>query len=156
MAPTSVARMKTALLYEEHDLRTFALVLETGDEVMTVLESWANENRVHASQVTAIGAFERATVAYFDWSTKEYTPIPIGEQVEVLTLNGDITLEEQRRKVHAHVVLGKSDATACGGHLLKGYVRPTLEIIVTELPRHLYRHHDPASGLALIDPFVNR
>jgi uncharacterized protein len=148
--------MKTALLYEEHHLRTFALVLETGDEVMTRLESWARENRVHASQFSAIGAFERATVAYFDWSTKDYKPIPIDEQVEVLAMNGDITLEEQRPKVHAHVVLGKSDATAHGGHLQKGYVRPTLEIIVTELPRHLYRRHDAASGLALIDPFVNR
>jgi predicted DNA-binding protein with PD1-like motif len=111
---------------------------------------------VRASQFTAIGAFERATVAYFDWSTKEYKPISIDEQVEVLTMNGDITLDQQRPKVHAHVVLGKSDATAHGGHLMKGFVRPTLEIMITELPRHLYRHHDPASGLALIDPFVNR
>jgi uncharacterized protein len=148
--------MKSALLYEEHDLRTFALVLEAGDETMHALESWATEHRVRASQFTAIGAFERATVAYFDWSTKEYKPIAINEQVEVLTLNGDITLDQQRRKVHAHVVLGKSDATAHGGHLMKGVVRPTLEIIVTELPRHLYRRHDPASGIALIDPSVNR
>ena len=148
--------MKAALLYEQHDLRTFALVLETGEEAMHALESWAARQRVRASQFTAIGAFERATVAYFDWSTKEYKPIPIDEQVEVLTMNGDVTLEDQRHKVHAHVVLGKSDATAHGGHLLRGYIRPTLEIIVTELPRHLYRYHDAASGLALIDPFVNR
>jgi len=148
--------MKTALLYEEHDLRTFALVLETGDEAMQALQSWAVEQRVRASHFSAIGAFERATVAYFDWSTKQYTPIVIDEQVEVLTLSGDITIEKDKPKVHAHVVLGKSDATAHGGHLMKGFVRPTLEVIVTELPRHLYRRHDPASGIALIDPFVKR
>ena len=148
--------MKAALLYEEGELRTFAVVLETGDEAMRALESWATEQRVRASQFTAIGAFERATVAYFDWSTKEYKPVSIDEQVEVLAMNGDITLEQQRPKVHAHVVLGKSDASAHGGHLMKGIVRPTLEIIVTELPRHLYRRHDAESGLALIDPFVNR
>jgi predicted DNA-binding protein with PD1-like motif len=148
--------MKTALLYEEHGLRTFAVILDTGDEAMRALESWATAEHVHASQFTAIGAFERATVAYFDWSTKQYRPIAIDEQVEVLAMAGDITLEQQRPKIHAHVVLGKSDATAHGGHLLNGVVRPTLEIVVTELPRHLYRHHDAASGLALIDPFVNR
>jgi uncharacterized protein len=148
--------VKSALLYEEHQLRTFALVLETGDEAMHALESWAAEQRVRASQFSAIGAFERATVAYFDWSSKQYIPIAIDEQVEVLTLSGDITIEKDKRKVHAHVVLGKSDATAHGGHLMKGFVRPTLEVIVTELPRHLYRRHDPASGIALIDPFVNR
>jgi predicted DNA-binding protein with PD1-like motif len=53
--------------------------------------------------------------------------------------------------VHAHVVLGKADATAHGGHLVEGHVRPTLEIIVTETPRHLRRRFDPHSKLALID-----
>jgi uncharacterized protein len=148
--------MKTALLYEEHELRTYVLVLGMGDEAMSALASFAAEYRLRASQFTAIGAFERAVVAYFDWPSKKYRPIPIEEQVEVLTMNGDITLAGQNPKVHAHVVLGKADATAHGGHLLKGYVRPTLEIMITELPRHLYRHHDEESGLALIDPFVNR
>ena len=148
--------MKTALLYEEHDLRTFVVVLQSGDEAMSALESFAREHRVRASQFTAIGAFERAVIAYFDWGSKQYRPIRIDEQVEVLTVNGDITLEGEAHKLHAHAVLGKSDGTAHGGHLMKGYVRPTLEIMVTELPRHLFRRHDAESGLALIDPSASR
>src|SRR5205807_4036605 len=101
---------------------------------------------------TAIGAFSRAIVAYFDWSSKEYRPIPIDEQVEVLSFTGDITIESGQSKVHAHVVLGKADGTAHGGHLMQGHVRPTLEIVITETPRHLNRRLDPRSGLALIDP----
>jgi uncharacterized protein len=31
-------------------------------------------------------------------------------------------------------------------------VRPTLEIVIMELPRHLHRRFDPESGLALIEP----
>jgi len=54
-------------------------------------------------------------------------------------------------KLHAHVVLGKSDATAHGGHLLEGVVRPTLEVVLTELPRQLHRRLDRESGLALIE-----
>jgi predicted DNA-binding protein with PD1-like motif len=80
--------------------------------------------------------------------------IPIDEQVEVLTMAGDITLEDDQPKIHAHVVLGKADATAHGGHLIEGYVRPTLEVTVTELPRHLHRRYDRASHLALIDPLI--
>ena len=147
--------MKTALLYEEHDLRTFVVVLQTGDEAMSALESFAREHRLRASQFTAIGAFERAVVGYFDWNSKQYMPISIDQQVEVLTMTGDITLEKQTHKLHAHAVVGKSDGTAHGGHLMKGYVRPTLEILVTELPKHLYRRHDAESGIALIDPSVN-
>ena len=144
--------MKAGLLHEHEGLRTFALVLETGDEAMASLAAFAAERQLKATQFTAIGAFSRVVVAYFDWTTKSYHNIPIDEQVEVLSLAGDITMEGGKPKVHAHVVLGKSDATAHGGHLIEGQVRPTLEIMLIETPRHLQRRRDRESGLALIDP----
>lgn len=144
--------MKTSLLHEHGGQRTFALVLASGDEAMTAIAAFAREHQLRATQFTAIGAFSRVVVAYFDWTTKEYRNFPIGEQVEVLSLIGDITLDGGRHKVHAHVVVGKADATAHGGHLIEGQVRPTLEILLTETPAHLNRRFDPQSGLALIDP----
>jgi hypothetical protein len=123
---------------------------------MASLTSFAAEHRLRASHFTAIGAFSSAVVAYFDWTAKEYRHIAIDEQVEVLSLAGDITSEDGKSKVHAHVVLGKADATAHGGHLINGHTRPTLEIVITETPRHLYRRFDAASGLALIDPTASR
>jgi predicted DNA-binding protein with PD1-like motif len=144
--------MKSALLDQHDGLRTFVIVLATGEEVVKVLTSFAAERGLGASHFTAIGAFSRAIVAYFDWSAKQYRSIAIDEQVEVLSLLGDITIEESRPKLHAHVVLGKADATAHGGHLIEASVRPTLEVVVTETPRPLRRRFDPESGLALIDP----
>ena len=144
--------MKVSLLDEHDGLRTFAVVLGTGDEAMKSLTAFAAEHRLGASHFTAIGAFSKAVVAYFDWTSKQYRHIAIDEQVEVLSLAGDITTEDDKPKVHAHVVLGKADATAHGGHLIEGHTRPTLEIVITETPRHLYRRFDKASGLALIDP----
>ncbi|HET7297337.1 MAG TPA: DUF296 domain-containing protein, partial [Burkholderiales bacterium] len=88
---------------------------------------------------------------YFDWEKKDYERIPVREQTEVLALLGDIAIEGRNvKKVHAHVVLGKRDGSACGGHLLAASVRPTLEVILTESPGYLQRRHDPASGLTLI------
>lgn len=55
---------------------------------------------------------------------------------------GDIALDEGQSKLHAHVVLGKADATAHGGHLIKGDVPPTLQIVVMETPAHLQRRFD--------------
>jgi len=144
--------MKSVLLDEHQGLRTFALIFDTGDEPMGELTAFANEQRLNASHLTAIGAFSDAVVAYFDWSTKEYQEIPIPEQVEVLSLVGDITVSEKARKVHAHVVLGKHDGTAHGGHLMRAHVRPTLEVVLIETPHHLRRRFDAESGLALIDP----
>ncbi len=144
--------MKAVLLHEHDGRRTFAVVLSTGDEALTALTAFAVDQQLRATQFTAIGAFSRLVVAYFDWSTKEYRNIAIDEQVEVLSLVGDITLDQGKPKVHAHVVIGKADATAHGGHLVDGQVRPTLEIILTESPAHLRRRFDPVSGLPLIDP----
>ena len=144
--------MKSTLLDERDGLRTFAVVLSTGDEAAKALADFARAQHLGGSHFTAIGAFSRAVVAYFDWKTKTYRHVSIDEQVEVLSLVGDIALEDGQPKVHAHVVVGKSDASAHGGHLIEGHVRPTLEIVVTESPRHLHKRFDPESGLALIDP----
>jgi predicted DNA-binding protein with PD1-like motif len=76
--------------------------------------------------------------------------IPIREQVEVLALVGDVAMAKEQPKIHAHVVVGKRDATAHGGHLLEARVRPTLEVVLIESPATLARHHDAESGLALI------
>jgi predicted DNA-binding protein with PD1-like motif len=72
--------------------------------------------------------------------------------VEVLSLIGDIALHEGKPQVHAHLVIGKKDGTAHGGHLLEARVRPTLEVILTESPKPLHKKYDPESGLALIRP----
>jgi len=144
--------MKSALLDERGGLRTFAVVLGPGDEAIAAVTAFAVDHKLRGSHFTAIGAFSRAVVAYFDWPSKQYRNIRIDAQVEVLSFIGDISVERDEPKVHAHVVVGKSDATAHGGHLVEGIVRPTLEIVVTETPRHLHRRFDPESGLALIDP----
>ena len=144
--------MKALLLHEEDGMRTFALVLAHGDEAMSALSAFAAEKRLGASQFTAIGAFSSAVVAFFDWDSKRYQNIRVDEQVEVLSMVGDVSMDRDERKIHAHVVLGKADGTAHGGHLVEARVRPTLEIVITETPVHLRRRFDPESGLALIDP----
>jgi predicted DNA-binding protein with PD1-like motif len=119
--------------------------------VISGLTGFAREKRLAGSHFTAIGAFGEATLAYFDWETKEYKKIPVREQVEVVSLIGDVALaEDGSPQLHAHAVLGRSDGTALGGHLLEARVRPTLEVTLVETPRHLHRKHDPESGLALI------
>lgn len=139
-----------AQLINERPERTFALILESGDEVVACLEQFATEQHLTASRLTAIGAFCDVTLGYFEWDRKQYHSHRFAEQVEVLSLIGDIALDGERPKVHAHVVLGRSDCSTIGGHLLRARVRPTLEILVTDSPDYLCRQHDRKSGLALI------
>ena len=139
-----------AKLINDADERSYALIFDTDDEVIAGLEAFAREHAISASHFSAIGAFRRATLGYFDWSRKDYERIEIDEQVEVLSLIGDIALKAAAPKVHAHVVLGKRDGSAHGGHLLQAIVRPTLEVVLVDSPVHLCRVHDEQSGLALI------
>lgn len=147
--------MKWQALHESDGERSLILVFEAGDEVMSMLKQFAEEENVSAAHFSAIGAFQRVTLGYFDWQEKDYQKIPIQEQVEVVSLLGDIAVGENGEpKIHAHVVLGKSDGTAMAGHLLDAKVRPTLELILTQTPAHLQRKHDPTTGLALIQPMA--
>jgi predicted DNA-binding protein with PD1-like motif len=130
---------------------TFALIFDKNDEFMASLTAFAAENQLGASHFTAIGAFRDVTLGYFDRQAKDYKKIPVEEQVEVLSLVGDIALKGNSPQIHAHVVLGKADGTAHGGHILEAHVWPTLEVILTESPRHLCRKIDEETGLALID-----
>jgi predicted DNA-binding protein with PD1-like motif len=129
---------------------TYAVIFETGDEVARGLAAFAQERQLRASHFTAIGGFQDVTLGYFDWNKKEYDRIPIHEQVEVLSLMGDIALDRGTPKVHAHVIVGRSDDTAHGGHLLEAHVRPTLEVIITESAGELRKSYDPLSKLDLI------
>jgi uncharacterized protein len=130
--------------------RTIALVFDSGDEVMRTLHGFAEDHNLMASRLSAIGAFERATLGWFDVQRKEYQRIEVNEQVEVLSLVGDIALDGNKPKVHAHAVLGRRDGSTVGGHLLEAHVRPTLEVLLIESPAWLRRLHDTRSGLALI------
>lgn len=127
------------------------LIFETGEEVVSLLTKFAKDKQISAAHFTAIGALSDAAIGYFDWNKKDYLRNEVNEQVEVVSLTGDIALDGDAPKVHAHVVVGRKNGTTMGGHLLDAPVRPTLELVLQESPAELKRRFDPESGLALID-----
>jgi predicted DNA-binding protein with PD1-like motif len=144
--------MKSAKISGEAGLETRVAILESGEEALTTLTKFANDAGITAASLTAIGAFERATVGWFDFEKKTYKKIEVAEQCEVLSAIGDIAVgDDGKASLHVHVVLGLADGTTRGGHLLEGRVRPTLEVVVADTPAHLRRKKQPDIGIALID-----
>jgi predicted DNA-binding protein with PD1-like motif len=82
--------MRSKPIHEEGGEKTFVLVFDKGDEVVSETTDFAGENALDAATLTAIGAFSGATLGYFDIVKKEYEKIPVEEQVEMLSLIGDI------------------------------------------------------------------
>jgi hypothetical protein len=144
--------MKSKELAAAGGERVVVLVLDPGEEAFGAITAFAAEHRLEAASLSAIGAFERATVGWFDLDAKTYRPIEVDEQCEALSLLGDIALgDDGKPSLHIHCVVGLRDGSTRGGHLLKATVRPTLEVTLVETPAHLRRRKRPELGVALID-----
>jgi uncharacterized protein len=135
----------------EQKPKTFVLVFDTDDELAGGLKKFATEQKLTSASFKAIGALSFAKLGWFNWQSKQYEPsVVLSEQLELLSLIGDIALKDGEPQVHAHAVVGKRDGTAHGGHLLEARVRPTCELVLTESPAHLRKEFDPEAGIALI------
>jgi len=152
VAAGAVPRTKATVLNERGG-RSYLVVFDKGEEVMSGLAAFARHYDLHAGYVVGIGAFRSARLGYFDPATKDYRPIVQKEQAEVLSLVGNLAMKDPEPFWHVHVTLGLPDGSARGGHLLEATVWPTLELVVTESPRRVQRRHDPETGLYLLDPW---
>ncbi len=145
-------KMQVQLLNPGAEIKQYAVIFYQGDEAFSGLLEFAQKYHVTSAHFTAIGAVNGATAAWFDPQRKMYKKIPIVGQHEVLAMIGDIALYQGKPVVHTHMVVGNSDGTAQGGHVLSAYVSPTLEVMVTVDPATLQKRFDPATDLTLIEP----
>ncbi|GAB3799043.1 hypothetical protein GCM10028798_11940 [Humibacter antri] len=135
----------------DEDPRRFAVIFQTGDELLEGLGEFAKRERIESASFTAIGALSSVQLAWFDWEAKEYrTSVELQEQVELVSLVGDVADNEGEPSVHAHVVIARSTGEALGGHLQRAVVRPTCEVVLTGTEERLRKRVDPESGLPLI------
>ena len=132
--------------------RVLVVVCDKEEEAVSAVGAALRDQGLVAGRVTAVGGFAEAEVGWFDRHTNDYRRIPVTEQVEVLSLLGDVATQDGRPALHAHTVLGRADGSTVGGHLLRGRVWPTLEVIVSEVAPELAKRVDPETGLALISP----
>jgi predicted DNA-binding protein with PD1-like motif len=130
----------------------YVVIFHQGDEVLSGLTDFAIEHKIADAHFTAIGAVSSATLAWLDLSRKLYHAIPVQQQVEVLSLIGNIAAFNGRPVVHMHTVLGRQDGTTVGGHVFALHVDPTLEVFITVNAIALSKKQDDKSGMKLIAP----
>ena len=141
-----------AELLSDGDTPTYLLVFRTGQEVMNGLLAFARKHKLVAGQLTGIGAVSDAVIGYFDPRTKTYLRNHEKGQAEVLSLTGNLALDDNKPFFHVHVSLGRRDGSARGGHLFEATVRPTVELVLTAYPKPVRRKIDAETGLPLLDP----
>lgn len=144
--------MRSRLLDKNDGLRTWVLVMDKDDEAFEQISAFAKDLGLSAASLTGIGAAKAATLGYFDPEITEYRLTEFEEQMEVLSLVGDIAMKDDAPALHAHLVLGRRDSSTLGGHLKRLVAWPTLEVVIKETPTVLRKVIDPETGLALIAP----
>ncbi len=147
--------MQVKLVSKRGSEKVYAVIFRKDDEVLSGLTDFAIQNHIGDAHFTAIGAVSHALVGWLDLGAKQYRAIHVEEQVEVLSMMGDIATFRGKPVVHAHMVFGRHDGTTVGGHLWEAYVNPTLEVFVTVNAAPLQKKADDASGMKLIDPALD-
>jgi predicted DNA-binding protein with PD1-like motif len=134
--------MQVKLVSDTAGEKVYAVIFRKGDEVLSGLTDFAIQYHVGAAHFTGIGAVSGATVGWLNLPKKMYHAIHVDQQVEVLSMIGDVALYNGKPVVHAHMVFGKSDGSTVGGHLWEAHVNPTLEVFVSVDPEPLRKKPD--------------
>jgi predicted DNA-binding protein with PD1-like motif len=127
------------------------MIFGKGDEVLSGLTEFAEREELTAGNFSAIGALSSARFGWFDAAEKAYRDISIDEQVELISLIGDVGVVNGAPQIHAHGAVGFSDGHMRGGHLLQAIAWPTLELFFTARPTTLSKKRDAETDLFLFD-----
>src|SRR5512144_2084331 len=127
------------------------LRLDTDDEIFGTITRFVGERAIDTATVSGIGAVHHVVLGYFDRSTREYVRHSIEEDVEIVSLAGNITLKEGKPFPHLHVIVSGREFQAKAGHLFEGKVGATCEVVITPLVGYVQRIKDDSTGLFLLD-----
>ena len=124
--------------------------LDPGEAVVESLVALARRRGLDGASLGGIGAVGYARLGFFLPGEKRYATRELRENLEVLSLSGNLAAGEQGPIVHAHAALGRADFSVVGGHLFEAEVSVTLELFLTPTGGRLARALDPRFDLNLL------
>lgn len=126
------------------------LRLEMREDILLSLKKFAESKKLQAAMFEGIGSLNQARLGHYDFTTKNYKYEVFHEDLEILTLTGNVSLLDKSPLPHAHVTLGRRDFSVIGGHLDEGSSANMVEIGVSALPGRLVKSKDEGVGLNLL------
>ncbi len=135
--------------YQRFDER-YQLRFASGEKLVDTLLRFLDGQGIGFATLTGLGALRQATVSYWNSTSQEYEGHDLAEQVELVSLIGNVTIKDARAFLHAHVTLGRSDLSILGGHLNEALVHPNVEIWLRPEAGSVERVLDEGCGLYLM------
>ena len=106
----------------------FAVKIESGEEIVGSLQSFAAARGIRAGVIAGIGAVGEAELGFFVPATREYVRRVFAGDHEIGALSGNFSELDGRPFPHCHIVLAGADFVAHTGHLFRGIVTVTCEV----------------------------
>ena len=129
----------------------FLVRLETGEEIVGTIAKFARAHSIDAGEVSGIGSAYGVVLGYFDRQSKQYERRTVEEEVEIVSLLGNLALKEGAPFAHVHVTVSGRDYRPLSGHFFEGHTAATCELVIRPLPGYAQRAKDDATGLFLLD-----
>jgi uncharacterized protein len=107
----------------------FDVNFSPGDEIMSGLTDLVRQHNVTAGYVTGLGGLSGALLVWGD-PAGGFTPIPVDEKCELISLLGHVAVRDGMPYVHLHAVVGFRDGSTKAGHVVEARVAPLAEISV--------------------------
>ena len=130
---------------------TYILRLDPGEEIMASLRSLCEKEDIALAKIEGLGAADHAVIGLFDVNTKEFHKKSFDIPLEISSIIGNVTRQEEEVYLHVHINVCDSDLNAYGGHLVECRISATAEIFITVLSGHVDRRFDEKIGLNVFD-----
>ncbi len=112
--------------------RSFAVHFSAGDELMSGMTEFAEKYNLKLSEVRGLGGISSAVVSAYDPEKGAFKRFNIDQKGELVSLQGEITMQNGKPQFHAHVVFVVVDGTVHGGHLVEAHINPIANLFVNE------------------------
>ena len=129
---------------------TYIVRMDPGEEILTQLKVFAEQEGVKLASVTALGAVKDFTVGVFDTGAKVYKSNRFQGVSEIVSLVGTLNTMNDAFYCPLHMCAADQEGHAFGGHLNEAVISATCELVVTCLPGRTDRVFSDEVGLNLI------
>jgi predicted DNA-binding protein with PD1-like motif len=132
------------------DNRRFMLRFDKGEDVIKGLADFMVSRNFQSGVFQGIGSCTEVELGYFNKNLKEYRKKPFYEDMEIVSVAGNISLFEGKPLVHCHGVFGRTDFTTIGGHVFRLITLATCEIFLIHMEGTLERLNNADFNLSLL------
>lgn len=125
--------------------------LEIGEEIVESLLKVGKDYDIEFAEITGIGVADFIEVGYYNVSIKKYKSIEFTGDLEITSILGNLTRQDDEPYLHLHITFGDEDLNLHGGHLNKAVISATCELVIRKLDGKVGRVHQEESGLNVMD-----